>query len=748
MTKKLSLSLLGKLQITKAGKTITGFDSNKARAALCYLAVTKQTHYRTNLLGLLWGEMPETEAKANLRVVLSNLRKLVGAHLIITRQTVAFNIDAPHDLDIDGLERIAVSNGDIAALEGAIHRYRGDFLAGFQVREAPEFENWLLIQRERLRQIAVKVLETIVTHYTDQGKTGYAAAITYTQHLLSVEPWREEAHQQLMLLLARDGQRSAALKQYQVCQATLKRELDVEPALETQNLNQRIRAMRSGPRHNLPSQLTRFVGRQGALKRIKEQLADPACRLLTLIGPGGIGKTRLALEAAEQQLPNFLEGVYFVRLSGIISPSLLVSTLASTLGLTFYDKEAPHIQPLNYLRSKEILLLLDSFEHLLSPHKNADAPDITLLSQILSQAPQVKLLVTSRERLNLRSEWLLEIEGLHYPEPSLDDETLINHWGSYSAIQLFLECLHQTDKAIGSVQEKLAVARICQLIEGLPLGIALAASWSRNASYQEMCTQIEHNLDSLVTTQQDVPARHQSLRAVFEHSWQTLSETEKAVLKKLSIFQSNFSRVTAEKVVKAPVLVLSALVDKSLLHQAERQRYEIHPMIRQYSLEKLQETPQTQTMICQAHSRYYLHLLQAHEPALKSNTRKAALEKISDEIDNIRLAWLWAVDQKNRAAVLNCLDSLHLFYDLQIWYEDGIEALEQAIKGFTGQASLTDTVTAKTVKQEDALLIGRILTRMGELQFDLDRYDLARAYTDKGIDFFRCWLRQRISPLA
>ncbi len=725
----LRLMLLGELQITLNDQPVTGFDSNKARALLCYLAVTGQTHFRASLLGLLWGEMPETEAKANLRTTLSNLRKLVGDHLDITRQTAAFNQTEPHWLDVNALIQGADLDCEIPELETVAALYHGDFLAGFQVKEAYAFEEWVLMQRERFREIAIQLLHTIVTHYTTQGPRSYQTAITYIRRLLELEPWREEAHRQLMLVLARTGQRSAALAQYQTCQRLLKDELEIEPMPETQKLYQRIRAIGTGPRHNLPLQPTKFVGRETELERIAEHWANPACRLLTLLGPGGVGKTRLAMEAASQHLSHFFEGVYFVALASVTEPGLLVSTLANAINFTFYSKQSPRTQLLNYLQEKELLLILDNFEYLLPDPQAVEAEALDLLAEILSHAPGVTLLITSRERLNLRSEWLLEVEGLIFPEPASGAYKRAKQWANYSALQLFYQRARQLQAQSLSEGETAAVAHICQLVEGLPLGIELAATWSRNYSFQEIGQQIERNLDFLATTQRDMPARHRSLRAVFDHSWQILPDQEQLILERLTIFQGNFSREAAETVIGATLPVLSALIDKSLLRREGAGRYEIHQMIRQYGVEKLQEAPLILAEVQAIHSRYYLNFIRAREAVLKGNQRQTVLAEIAQEIDNIRSAWLWVVAQNDFERIDECLDSLYTFYSLQSWYQEGAEAFMKAAEALSGVPQDTN--------QTQILLFGRIICRQGSLQTELAQYQSAQAQLEQGIATFR-----------
>jgi DNA-binding SARP family transcriptional activator len=416
MPAKLELSLLGTVAITLDGERVSGQVPAKSQALLCYLAVTGRRHSREKLAGLLWGDKPEARAKANLRKSLSSLRQWFEDALIITRQTVAFNHDSDYWLDVEAFESALAedepASEELQPLREAVDLYRGEFLEGFSVRHALGFEEWVLQERERLRQMAIEGLHRLSEVCTVRGE--YAAGIEYTNRLLALEPWQEKAHRQLMTLLARSGQQSAALAQYETCRRILAEELGVEPLPETQALYHRLKTRREASPDNLPPQTTPFVGRQAELVQIAHHLERADCHLLTLIGAGGIGKTRLALQAAGQALDAFADGVYFVSLVGISSPEFLVPTIEEALGYPLSGEADPRRQLLNYLHQKEMLLVLDDFEHLLfSPGGNDSGRD--LLLEMVGTAPKLKLLVTSRERLNLQAEWLLTLQGLPYP---------------------------------------------------------------------------------------------------------------------------------------------------------------------------------------------------------------------------------------------------------------------------------------------------------------------------------------------
>ncbi|MFW6098174.1 MAG: AfsR/SARP family transcriptional regulator, partial [Chloroflexota bacterium] len=407
----LILHLLGAPAVTCDGEPLTGFRSTKARALLFYVVAGGQPQSRSKLAGLLWGELPEENANANLRKTLTNLRKLAGSHLEITRQTVAVAEENAPRLDVQVFER-ALDDGDERDLAAAVDLYRGDFLDGFYLQGAPAFERWMLAERHRLRERFLVALKGLAEAEAARGEL--RSAIDRAERLLSLEPLREDAHRLLMRLLAQNGQRSRALAQYKTCAAILEEELGVEPGDETTALLQQIEegafaAPAGTAPHNLPAPLTSFVGRRQLLARVQRWLAGDPQRLLTVSGPGGVGKTRLAQQAGRQVVDDFRNGVWLVSLTSIEDVSELPSHLAATLGFTFVGRQSPREQVVRYLRRRSLLLILDNAEHLVSQALSE------LLTDLLSQAPDVRIIVTSRRRLQLQAEKVMLLPGLAYP---------------------------------------------------------------------------------------------------------------------------------------------------------------------------------------------------------------------------------------------------------------------------------------------------------------------------------------------
>lgn len=660
MSKMLTLKLLGKPQVSLDGTPVTGFISVKAQALLYYLAVSRRPHARESLAGLLWGDMTEARASKNLRNALSNLRGLVGEQLSITRAEVTFNRAAAHWLDVDRFASALtgdLARKDLEILHNAAELYAGDFLEGVHCGEALLFEEWMLGQRALLKGLAVQALHTLVVKHLEREE--YAAGIDYAHRLLTLEPWREETHRHVMILFARSRQRSAALAQYETCRRVLADELGVEPMAETTALYQRLKTADAPPPHNLPPQPTAFVGRESELAAIATYLRNPQAQLLTLVGPGGIGKTRLALQAAARWVTpeagaelRFGDGVFFVALAAETStsnaPNSLVASLAEALHFDIQRPIHPQAQLLNFLRDKDLLLILDNFEHHVGEARQ--------LGDILRLAPGVKVLVTSRVRLNLQEEWLMEMRGLDYPPTTdLSLEAALR----YGAVSLFVHLTRRMRAGFTlSEAEQVDVIRICQLVEGVPLGLELAASWLRVLSCAEVAREIEQGLDFLTTSLQNIPERHRSLRAVFNYSWNLLQPDEQALFRQLSVFRGGFNREAAARVVGISLLVLAGLADKSLLWRNAQGRYEIHDLLRHYAEEQLRANAAEYERAHDAHCRYYAELLSQHQAELTGEDVHSALRVLEVERENVRAAWDWAMSRRRVAEInlfMECL---------------------------------------------------------------------------------------------
>jgi predicted ATPase len=441
---------------------------------------------------------------------------------------------------------------------------------------------------------------------------------------------------------------------------------------------------------------------------VLQRLADPACRLLTLVGPGGIGKTRLALAAAQQildfggrppdtilesevlptgdnskskiQNPKFQDGVFFVPLQAVSAQAGLVPAIADALGFQFYGETAPKQQLLNYLQQKELLLVLDNFEQLLD--------GAGLVAELLANAAQIKILATSREALKLQEEWFHPLAGMRLP-PSLslltggqEGETIAGGQSivTYDAVQLFVQTARRAVVDFQPTAHQEAIIRICRLVDGMPLALELAASWLKVLSCTQIAEEIERGVDILVTRHQNVPARHRSMRAVLEQAWQLLAANEQRVLAPLAVFQGGFAPEAATAIAGASLLTLADLVDKAWVYRTPDGRYQQHELLRQFAADRLASDPATATAPHARHTAYYLQFVTQYEQALIGPEQRRALDAIGIEIDNVHAAWLRAVEQDEFALVNAAQSALYLFFHTRSRYAEGQEQFVRAVQ--------------------------------------------------------------------
>ncbi len=470
-----------------------------------------------------------------------------------------------------------------------------------------------------------------------------------------------------------------------------------------------LRSMSSHP-NNLPRQPTPLVGREDELVEIGELLSKPDCRLLTLVAPGGMGKTRLGLQSAAELSDDFRHGVFFVPLAGVTSADNLPSTIANALNFSFYGDEDLESQLHNYLREKQLLLLLDNFEHLIAGAR--------IVANILAGAPEVKILTTSRKRLRLQAEWTFAVTGLPVPENGH-----IEAAGTYGAAELFLQSARRVQPGFAPSPEELrAIVRVCKLVDGMPLALELAAAWVKTLSCQEIAAEIEQDLDLLETEMRDVPLRQRSVRAVFEHSWNDLSQTAQAAFGKLSVFRGGFKRDAAQKVTGATLRIISELINKSLVTRDETGRYQVHELLRQYAAEKLEEDELESQTTKERQAAYFSGFLKAFEESLIRGARIGPIKEINEELDNVLLAWRWAIEYQSLSQLEESMRSLFWFYEAKAWYSEGEEAFRSAAE------ALNSTVKSGALEDERLELL-RLNLRVRRAWFTsrLSRYSDVRA---------------------
>ncbi len=659
---RLNISLLGTFLVTLSQGPIVHFHSMNNQGLLVYLALqNNKPLFRELLAAVFWPDESEANARHNLRQSLYQLRKLLGdldeptqPYLLVTRQTVQFNPDSDFELDVQQF-LWAVDNGE---LETAVTLYHGDLLPGFTCNSL-EFESWLRQERESLHTLA---LETMLEAARDCLRNGrFAQTQTIARQQLALEPWREQAHRQLMQAFALTGDRANALNQFEMCQTILWNELGIEPDPETATLFEDIKAGRIGSavadeplrppvkvKHNLPTFSSELIGRELEIAQISRLLTQDNQRLVSIVGPGGMGKTRLAIAVGASLLDQFRDGAYFVDLASLTQPDEIVPALAAVLNYQAPDKNQPLFpQLLVTLRQRQQLLILDNFEHLLA--------GTALVNEMLQTCPDLAILVTSRQRLALVEENRYELSGLNFPDWLTPEDVL-----DYTAVQLFVENGRRLRPNFTVTERNVAdVVRICQLVQGMPLGLLLAAAWLQLLSPAEISVEIEKSLDFLAAELADLPSRQRSMQAVFDYSWQMLTAVEQAVLAKLSVFRGGFTREAAEQVTGANLRVLLALVNKSVVQRnVENGRFTMHELLRQFAAQQRRQFDANYETLL-AHCRYFARLIKAHwEPV---DQLKEWITQHNADRDNLFRAWEFALENHLGEEMLDLVSGIQAF---------------------------------------------------------------------------------------
>jgi predicted ATPase len=463
--------------------------------------------------------------------------------------------------------------------------------------------------------------------------------------------------------------------------------------------------------HNLPAQTTPFVGREDELADLARLLDQPDNRLVTIFAPGGMGKTRLAIEVAAAQAASYRHGVHFVPLAPLSDPEMVIPAIAEAVGFPFQsDRRSPKQQLLDYFREKQLLLVLDNFEHL--------PETVNLVSELLQTAPQVRILATSREQLRLSGETVFTLTGLEAPDLETDRET------DYAAVRLFVQSARQLQPGFTpQATDWASIGQICRLIGGMPLGILLAAGWIEMLTPEEIAAEISHSLDFLESDLRDLPERQRSLRAMCEQTWTRLTEGEQDTFRRLSVFRGGFTRGAAQAVTGASLRTLTGLVKKSLLQQTSTGRYDLHEFLRQFSAEKLEADSQAREATQDAHRDYYLAFLQEREAALSGEQQQTALAEISAEIKNVRVGWDRAVEQGNIDQIEQSLQGLYRFYWMRSQFDEGLHAFRAA----------AEHLQIDPVPAESQPVLGRLLARRGAFDVRLSNFDSAKTLLQESL---------------
>ena len=714
---KLRIHLLGAPRFIIAQKVVTP-GHQKAVALLAYLAINRQPQARETVAALLWPDFDNASARRELRRMLWSLNKSLGkGWLVADRHQVA--LAEREDLTVDvwqvqawidvclhhGHGVNAVCAECIAPLKAILEQGTDPFLAGFSVDDTPLFERWQRQERERLLQITLQAADKLQVWQVQQEPPPIADIISLGQQRLALDPLHEPTHRLLTSTYTLLGQPAQARHQINASVSALADAYDVsaeEVVLTppTETIRQQVAqgtfvvtpadlstifamplrvshavkmdyvvasdgqppSLPATPCHNLPAQMTPFVGRTAELAQLDKLLADPSIRLISIVGPGGMGKTRLAIELARQKLNSFRDGLFMVELAPLTDHANVVPTIADVVGYPLQvSGRSSEKQLCEYLAARKMMLLLDNFEHLLAA--------TSLLTLLLEAAPELVLLVTTRQPLQHPGETLLRLGGMGLP-----------HWAAtvdaydFAAIQLFVQAARRArpDFTI-SAADLPYVVTICRLVEGMPLGILMAASWITVLDPPEIESELRAGLDILAIDGGGLPLRQRSIRVIFDYSWYRMSPAEQSVFMKCALFRGGFSRDAAREVAGASLRTLKTLHSNSLISRdAVSGKYQVHELLRQYAAERLQASGEL-AEVQAAHMRYFLQLMALKATALMGEAQLAALKEIEADFENIRAAWRHAVAGNAHDLLDTAVQSMYLFCHLQSRLEDGKE---------------------------------------------------------------------------
>lgn len=424
--------------------------------------------------------------------------------------------------------------------------------------------------------------------------------------------------------------------------------------------------------NNLPEQLTEFIGREAELDEVKRLLAET--RLLTILAPGGTGKTRLAIQAAADVADRFGDGVFFANLADIMSSREIVQTIAEAIGISLSSDEDPQTQLLAYLANKRLLLILDNYEHVIE-----GAP---LVWEILKAAPRVTVVVTSRTKLNLTMETVLTLGGLETSWTSTDNPLEV------SGVRLFIDAAKRSNAAFSlQVDDLVPLASILDTTGGIPLAILLAAAWVDLLPVEEIASEVSKSLDFLESEAGDVPDRQRSVRAMFEYSWEQLGPRERETFASLSVFRGGFTRQAAEAVAGTSMRELSVLVNKSFVTASpERGRYQVHELLRQYGEIILDDDPERARTVKDLHASFYADLAQRAFELFDQAAQLQMVEMLEDDIENLRLGWRHLTETQNAVAAFKMLPAIQILYDIRGWFRSGVDMMDLALSAFASNS--------------------------------------------------------------
>ena len=778
---RLKLYFLGPPLIEKDDVPVEA-GRKKVISLLAYLSVAGGSHNRDTLATILWPEYDQTSARAYLRRILSFLNKTLGEDwLEVEGEQVGLKANVDLWLDVDQFHEYLsesqkhshpsneVCPDCVKPLTGTVELYRDDFLSGFSLQDSVNFDDWQFSQTQNLRSEMMGTLERLVSWYRSQGE--YDNAIGHTRRWLEVDRSGEGAHRQLMEMYALTDRRTAALKQYEECVRILKEELATTPQKATTKLYQAIKedvfsveeaspAERESrvadssykpsdkPTNNLPIQLTSFIGRGKEIEEVKDSLATT--RLQTLTGSGGCGKTRLALKVVEGLLEDYPDGVWVVELAPLSDPKLVTQEVASVLGIreelgALPMSRVPSGMPsaasendsllnglIDYLKSKQLLLIMDNCEHLIEAC-------IKLVDVLLHACPNLKVLVASREALGIAGESTFRVPSLSLPDPG--NMPALENLAKYESVSLFI------DRAVAAVstfrvtdRNAPAVAQICHRLDGIPLAIELAAARVRVLEVGEITNHLDDSFRLLTGGSRTALPRQQTLRAMIDWSYNLLSEGERVLFNRLSVFMGGWTLEAAEAICEGEEIdtyevldLLTSLVDKSLV-AAEgassedvgggKKRYRLLETVRQYARDKLLDSGES-TGLRDDHLEWYLGLAEKAEPELRGPDQVEWLDTLEAEHDNLRTALEWSLGSEKGGSGIRLAAALGWFLLMRYYIGEAREWLERVLSVKVDESASVQIMSARAKALGWAGL------------WNQDDYPLARSRIEESVKIWR-----------
>jgi predicted ATPase/DNA-binding SARP family transcriptional activator len=757
-------------------------DRRKTLALLAYLAVNRWPHHRDHISALLWPDYDQPKAYTNLRHILWEVQQLIGEGWIAAqRDTIGLIADDYSSSQPGRVVRVDVARFKSLITEGRSHAqrdvslripllseavklYRNHFLTGFSLKQSPVFNEWVVAESDELRhQLASALTMLTEDHYAlGQAET----AIPYAQRLVALDPFNESSHRQLMQIYIQAGQNGAALKQYQICEQIMRKELGVDPQPETRALYKQIRKGEikpiqpikqkevSAPPHNLPYQISTFIGRERELDEVTHLIA--AHRLVTLVGTGGIGKTRLSLKVGERLLREYADGIWLIELASLSDPALVPQTVAKLFQLLEKSGESLTEKLIRVMRPKSMLLILDNCEHVLDACAQ-------LADTLLRSCPNLKILTSSREPLGITGESQYHVPSLALPDLQQILEKLLD----YESVELFEERARLVQENFSLTMENAAsIAQICHRLDGIPLAIELAAARVNSLSTQQIASRLDERFNLLTGGSRTALPRHQTLRASIDWSWDLLSEAEQVLMQRLSVFTDGWTLTAAEAVCagngieRQQVLdLMNELVAKSLViaeEQIQKPRYRLLETTRQYAQEKLIEANESE-LFRDHHLDFFLTFATATEPRLHGPEQVYWLDQLETENNNLRAALSWAIKHNIEIGLL-LANALGWFWYVRGYLSEGIEVLDVLLSHSTARTQqqaralwVRSTLAITKTDFESAyhsavasLNLSQELGNPRDIAYALSMCGLSAFYSGKDVQLAIEWLDQAV----